>query len=69
MAEKDRNRPILPEPKTEAAKQARRNFDRGVEEQLKQEKQIAFSILVWGMSPDKDDPIARKRKDIRKSAY
>ncbi|MCY3728895.1 MAG: hypothetical protein OXF97_07875 [Nitrospira sp.] len=64
MTEKDRNRPILPEPKTEAAKQARRNFDRGVAEQLRQEEQIAFSILVWGMSPHRDAPIARKRKDI-----
>ena len=64
MAEKDRNRPVLPEPKTEAARQARRNFYRGVEEQLKKEEQIAFSILVWGMSPDRDNPIARKRKDI-----
>ena len=64
MAKKDRNRPVLPEPKTEAARQARRDFDRRVEEQLKQEGQIAFSILVWGMSPDRNAPIARKRKDI-----
>ena len=64
MAEKDRNRSLLPEPKTEAARQARRSFDRGVEEQLKKEEQIAFNILVWGMSPDGDAPIARKRKDI-----
>ena len=65
MEEKDRNRPILPEPKTEAARQARRDFERRVEEQLKQEKKIAFSILVWGMSPESDDPISRKRKEIR----
>ena len=64
MAEKDRNRPGLSEPKTEAARQARRNFERGVEEQLRKEGQIAFSILVWGMSPDSDAPIARKRKEI-----
>ena len=64
MVEKHRNCPILPELKTEAARQARRNFEHRVEEQLKQEKQIAFSILVWGMSPERDDPIARKRRDI-----
>ena len=61
----DSNDPILPTPKTEAAKQAQRNFEHRVEEQLKQEEQIAFSILVWGMSPDKNDPIAKKRKDIK----
>lgn len=65
MAEKDRNRPILSALKTEAARRARRNFDQGVEEQLKKEKKIAFNILVWGMSLDRDDPIARKRKDIK----
>lgn len=64
MAEKDGNRSVLPEPKTEAARQARRSFDRGVKEQIKKEEQIAFNILVWGMSPDGDAPIARKRKDI-----
>ena len=66
MAEESRNRSILPEPKTEAARQARKNFDQGVEEQLKKEKEIAFNILVWGMSLDSDVPIARKRKDIAK---
>ena len=60
----DSSDPVLPEPKTEAAKQARRSFEHRVEEQLKQEEQIAFNILVWGMSPDRDAPIARKRKDI-----
>ena len=64
MAEKKRNRSILSEPKTEAARQARRDFGRRVEEQLKQEGQLALSILVWGMSPDRDAPIAKKRKDI-----
>ena len=64
MGEKDKNQSLLPEPKTEAARQARRNFDRRVEEQLKQERQIAFSILVWGMSPERDAPIAKKRKDV-----
>ncbi len=64
MAEKDGNRSVLPGLKTEAARQARRSFDHGVEEQLKKEGQIAFNILVWGMSPDGDAPIARKRKDI-----
>ena len=66
MAEKGRNRSVLPELKTEAARSARRSFDRGVEEQLKKEGQIAFNILVWGMSPDGDAPITRKRKDIGK---
>ena len=64
MAEKGRNRPILPRLKTEAARRARRSFESGVEEQLKKEEQIALSVLVWGMSPDRDAPIARKRKDI-----
>ena len=58
------NDPILPEPKTEAAKQARKNFERQLKEQQQKELQIAFSILVWGMSPEKNDPIAKKRKDI-----
>ena len=61
MAEKGSK---LSEPKTEAARQARRSFERRVEEQLKQEKRIAFSILVWGMSPERDAPIAKKRTDI-----
>ena len=61
----DTNDPILPTPKTEAAKQARRSFEHRVEEQLKQEERIAFNILVWGMSPNKDVPIASKRKEIR----
>lgn len=64
MAEKEKNRPTLSEPKTEAAREARRSFDRRVEEQLKKEEQIAFNILVWGMSPDQNTPIARKREDI-----
>lgn len=64
MAEKDRNRPVLSALKTEAAKRARRNFERGVEEQLEKEKDVVFNILVWGMSPDEDTPIAKKRKDI-----
>ena len=64
MAERDSNRSILPKPKTEAARQARRDFDRQFEEEEKKEQQIAFNILVWGMSPDRDDPIAQKRKDI-----
>ena len=49
-----------------AARQARKNFEHQVEELEKEERQIAFSILVWGMSPDKDVPIAQKRKDIGK---
>lgn len=65
VAENDRNRAILPEPKTEAARQARKKFDRGVEKQLEKEKEIAFNILVWGMSLDSNIPIARKRIDIR----
>lgn len=64
MAEKDSNRSIPPELKTKAAKQALRNFERQVGERQKGELQIAFNILVWGMSPDRDDPIAQKRKDI-----
>ena len=64
MAEKDRNRSILPEPRTEAAKAARRHFERQVEEQQRKEQKIAFNILVWGMSPGKNDLIAQKRKDI-----
>lgn len=64
MEEKDKNHPLVPEPKTGAARQARRDFDRRVEAQLKQERQVAFNILVWGMSPDRDAPIAKKRKDI-----
>ncbi len=58
------NDPILPEPKTEAAKQARKSFELQLKEQQKKEQQIAFSILVWGMSPEKNDPIAKKREDI-----
>ena len=61
----DRNHPILSEQKTEAARRARIDFERRVEEQLKQEKNVAFNILVWGMSPAKDKPIAKKRNDIR----
>lgn len=49
MAEKEKNRPTLSEPKTEAAREARRSFDRRVEEQLKKEKQIAFNIQHSGM--------------------
>lgn len=64
MAEKDRNRSILPEPRTEAAKAARKHFEQQVEEQQRKEQEIAFSILVWGMSPDRDAPIAKKRTDI-----
>ncbi len=64
MAEKDRNRSILPEPRTEAAKAARRHFEQQFEGQQRKEQEIAFSILVRGMSPDRDAPIAKKRKDI-----
>lgn len=64
MVERDRNRLGLSKPRTEPARQARRSFERGVEEQLRKERQIAFSILIWGMSPDSDAPIARKRKEI-----
>ena len=64
MAEKDRDRSILPEPRTEAAKAARRHFEQQVEGQQRKEQEIAFSILVWGMSPERDAPIAKKRKDI-----
>jgi hypothetical protein len=55
---------MLSEPKTEAARQAREQFERRVEEQTEKEQEIAFSILVWGASPDRDIPIARKRIDI-----
>ena len=66
MAEKDRNRSIsiLPEPRTDAAKAARRHFEQQLEGQQRKEQEIAFSILVWGMSPGKNDLIAQKRKDI-----
>lgn len=64
MAKNDRNRSALSESKTEAARQARRDFERRVEEQIDKEQGIAFSILVWGASPDRDVPIARKRIDI-----
>ena len=60
----DSSDPILSELKTEAAKRARKSFESQVEEQQKKEQQIAFNILVWGMSPDRDVPIAQKRKDI-----
>lgn len=66
MAEKERSRPMLPEPKTESARQARRDFERKFDEQREKEKEVAFNILVWGLSPDKDDPVARKREDIGK---
>lgn len=64
MAEKNRSRLTRLEPKSGAAKQARRDFDRRVEEQIQKEREIAFNILVWGASPRKDNPIARKRIDI-----
>ena len=64
MAKNNRNRSMLSEPKTEAARQAREQFERRVEEQTEKEQGIAFSILVWGASPDRDIPIARKRIDI-----
>ncbi len=60
----DSSDPILSELKTEAAKRARKSFERQVEEQQNKEQQIAFNILVWGMAPDRDVPIAQKRKDI-----
>ena len=64
MPKNNRNRSILSEPKTEAAKQARRDFDQRVKDQIEKEQEVAFSILVWGASPEKDIPIARKRIDI-----
>lgn len=64
MAEKNRNRLRRSEPKSEAAKQARRDFDRSVKEQIQKEQEIAFNILVWGASPKRNIPIARKRIDI-----
>ena len=64
MAKNNRNRSMLSEPKTEAARQARERFERRVEEQTEKEQEIAFNILVWGASPDRDIPIARKRIDI-----
>ena len=64
MAEKERKPLVSRELRTEAARQARRNFDRRVDELLKGERQIALNILVWGMSRDKDALIARKRQDI-----
>ena len=64
MAKNNRNRSMLSEPKTEAARQAREQFERRIEEQTEKEQGIAFSILVWGASPDRDIPIARKRIDI-----
>ena len=64
MAKNNRNRSMLSEPKTEAARQAREQFERRVGEQTEKEQEIAFSILVWGASPDRDIPVARKRIDI-----
>ena len=64
MAKNNRNRSALSGSKTEAARQAQRDFEQRVEEQIDKEQEIAFSILVWGASPDRDIPIARKRIDI-----
>ena len=64
MPKNNRNRSTLSEPKTEAARQARGEFERRVEEQTEKEQEIAFNILVWGASPDRGIPIARKRIDI-----
>ena len=64
MPKNNRNRSILSEPKTEAARQARKEFERRVEEHAEKEQGIAFNILVWGASPDRDIPIAKKRIGI-----
>ena len=64
MAENHRNRSMPSEPKTDAARQAKREFERRVEEQIQKEQEIAFNILVWGASPDRDIPIAKKREGI-----
>lgn len=61
----DRNEPIVSNLKTDAARQARNSFVRRLMEQQERERQIAFNILVWGMSTERDDPIAKKRKEIR----
>ena len=64
MPKNNRNRSMPSEPKTEAARQAKREFERRVKDQIEKEQEIAFNILVWGASPDRDIPIARKREDI-----
>ena len=64
MPKNNRNRSMPSEPKTEAARQAKREFERRVKEQIEKEQEIAFNILVWGASPDRDLSIARKREGI-----
>ena len=66
MADEDNDKLRLPDLKTDAARQARRAFERDVVEMLSRERQVSFNILVWGMSLAKDSPIARKRRDIAK---
>ena len=61
----DRKEPIVADLRTVAARQARKSFVRRLKEQKERERLIAFNILVWGMSPEKNDPIAKKRNDIR----
>jgi hypothetical protein len=52
--------PLTPEAKRENAR-----YLQVYEANLEQLKVVSLSILVWGPGPNRDSPIAEKRKDIR----
>lgn len=58
-------KPVKPKPLTPEAEQELLRFQAAYESNVRSAKRVALSILVWGPSPDRDCPAARKRKEIR----
>lgn len=55
---------LMPEPKTQAAREAYEAFLRSYLAQIERSKEVSLSILVWGPAPTSDSPAARKRVEI-----
>jgi len=58
------NEQPLPEKPTPTLEEKRVEFERRYARELMRLPQIILNILVWGPNPDRDDPVAKKRRQI-----
>jgi len=54
----------LSEKPTTTLEKKRAEFEQRYERELTRLPQIILNILVWGPNPDRDDPVAKKRRQI-----
>ncbi len=60
---------LMPRGKTPEAQNALARFERWRQSRLKRVMQTSLSIVVWCPTPEKDGPIAEKRKEIQRELH